>query len=179
MLTDTESFPRWWPAMFLSAETTERGGDGGVGAVTRVGVRMWRPRVFHGVMRVTERRSPSRYGLGLYGDIEGEIAWELSPGADENTTVVQGEHKLVFDGALGALSTGIFSRELRWALSRGEESLALELARRRARDSSERDGVKAPPLPGVTSSLPVTLGVVGALGAVAAGIAMILKRRER
>ncbi|MBI3466865.1 MAG: hypothetical protein HY000_27950 [Planctomycetes bacterium] len=41
----------------------------------------------------------------------------------------------------------IFSANHRWAMNRGEESLRLELARRRARSQEELAGIPLPPQP--------------------------------
>ena len=41
----------------------------------------------------------------------------------------------------------IFGANHRWAMARGEESLNLELARRRATDPVVRDAIKRPPGP--------------------------------
>ncbi|HEY1905085.1 MAG TPA: hypothetical protein VGG91_03530 [Myxococcaceae bacterium] len=41
----------------------------------------------------------------------------------------------------------VFAANHRWAMARGEESLALELRRRRARTDAERAAIPAPPGP--------------------------------
>ena len=61
--------------------------------------------------------------------------------------------RLIGPHAFAAGSTGaiperlrpFFAANHRWAMARGEESLALELRRRRARTEAERQAIPAPP----------------------------------
>ena len=52
-----------------------------------------------------------------------------------------------FAGALGPLLRPLFTANHLWAMRRGEESLALEVARRRAGSEAERAAVPPPPAP--------------------------------
>ena len=54
----------------------------------------------------------------------------------------------------------IFSANHHWAMRKGEESLRLELARRRATTAAERARIPAPPAATTTSSLPLLGGIV-------------------
>ena len=54
----------------------------------------------------------------------------------------------------------IFSANHYWAMARGEESLKLELARRRATTQEERSQVSAPPMPTSNPSIPLTLATL-------------------
>jgi len=70
----------------------------------------------------------------------------------------------------------IFEANHRWAMTQGEDSLVLELARRRATSDVQRREV--PPPPG-----PTTLAGVALLGAAAAGVGgvayLIYRSRRR
>ncbi|HUX88422.1 MAG TPA: hypothetical protein VMW65_15580 [Chloroflexota bacterium] len=68
----------------------------------------------------------------------------------------------------------VFAANHRWAMARGEESLTIELARRREKTAAKRMQIPAPPGP---ASLSLGSLVVG-LAAVA-GTLMLLRRRLR
>jgi len=83
----------------------------------------------------------------------------------------------VHRGVMNALH-GMFARDQRWGFERGEESVALELQRRRARSDEARAMIAAPPGPTTRSTLPITLGLSGVVGVVA-GAAVLVARRPR
>jgi hypothetical protein len=77
--------------------------------------------------------------------------------------------------SLSFLLKPIFEANHRWAMARGEESLRLELARRRA--PSETARAQLPPPPG-----PVTyagLVLIGGVAAVGAALAYLVSRSRR
>jgi hypothetical protein len=74
---------------------------------------------------------------------------------------------------LSFLLRPVFAANHHWAMARGEESLKLELLRRRAASDEERARIPAPPGPTTTSSVPLLLGLlelVAALGLLVRGL---------
>jgi len=63
-----------------------------------------------------------------------------------------------------------------WAMARGLESLKLELLRRRAESAEQRAKVPAPPPATPRTAMPLLMGAVGLVSAVA-GAAVLWRRR--
>ncbi|MEZ4405753.1 MAG: SRPBCC family protein [Polyangiales bacterium] len=181
ILSQPEELPRWWPSVYLAVEELDLGDESGVGRVVRFHTKGWLPYTLDWTARVTEVDRPGRVRLAAYGDLEGEGHWTLT--ADGAFT------DIVYDWKVSALKSllrsgsffarPVFERNHQWAMARGEESLKLEILRRRARNEAERRAVPAPPPPTADSSLAMLLGAVGAVSAVAAGAAVIWRRRPR
>jgi hypothetical protein len=107
---------------------------------------------------------------------EGRGGWEITQ--DGATTVATFTWEGVVHRAVMRAFAGVFTRDQAWAFARGEESVALELARRRARTDEARARVDDPPAPTTRSPLPFTLGLSGLIGVVA-GAAVLLARRPK
>ena len=99
--------------------------------------------------RVTEAERPQRIALDAMGDFVGRGVWTFAP--REGGTDVSFDWRLRAEKPLlRALSFAlkpVFSANHRWAMARGEDSLRLELPRRRARSPEERARIPAPPGP--------------------------------
>jgi hypothetical protein len=85
----------------------------------------------------------------------GRGVWTISPAAEGAEVVydwrIRAEKPLL--RSLSFLLKPLFSANHEWAMARGEESLRLELARRRAASEEERARIPAPPGP-TPGSLP-------------------------
>jgi hypothetical protein len=90
--------------------------------------------------------------------------------------VVRAEKPLL--RALSPLFRPLLAANHRWAMRKGEESLALELARRRAATPAERASIPAPPPP-VSPSPLVLIGAGAALGLAAYGLLKLAFPRRR
>lgn len=119
ILTDPLSLPRWWPSVYLAV----------------------RPEGDHfqlhtrGLLPYTLRWSFRPRGLGIqaWGDLEGHGQWSLEQAG--STTLVYYDwtvraHKPILR-YLSFLLKPFFAANHRWAMAQGEESLRLELRRRR------------------------------------------------
>ena len=176
VLADPEDYARWWPAAFVASYEVERGDDAEVGRVVALESKGFFPSIYRWSLRTTEVRRPERVAFETFGDLEGRGAWALSQ--DGPTTLAtfswEGEVHRAVMRAFG----GVFTRDQAWAFARGEESVALELARRRARTDEARARIDDPPAPTTRSPLPFTLGLSGLIGVVA-GAAVLLARRPK
>jgi hypothetical protein len=108
--------------------------------------------------RVTESRSPYGFTIEALGDFVGRGIWTFAQDGDQVDVTydwkIRAEKPLL--RRLTFLLRPIFEANHRWAMARGEESLRLELARRRAATPEER--ARVPPPPGPTTTMPWLLG---------------------
>ncbi|MFP5263108.1 MAG: SRPBCC family protein [Blastocatellia bacterium] len=149
ILKDAAALPRWWPSVYLDVQVLEQGDESGVGEVVSLYTKGWLPYTLTWQFRVTESDYPHGFSLEALGDLTGRGAWALErDGAHVNVTY---DWKVTADKpllrALSFLLKPIFSANHRWAMSRGEESLKLELARCRARTPEEMARIPLPPGP--------------------------------
>jgi len=137
ILGNAEDLRRWWPSVYLDVKEH----DGIVDLFTKG----WLPYTLRWSFRVTERR-PDGFALEAIGDFVGRGVWHLEQDGDfadiEYDWRIRAEKPLlrIFSFILKPL----FAANHRWAMSRGEESLVIELAR--------RHGEAAPAPPGPTPS---------------------------
>jgi hypothetical protein len=150
VLGDPVGLKRWWPSVYLEVRELEPGDP-----VTHVGryielfTKGWLPYTLRWRFRVTESRGDAGFALVADGDFVGTGVWTLKQEGD--TVDVQYDWRIRADKPLLRYGTPIFRPIFgvnhRWAMARGEESLRLELMRRRARTDAERLAVPAPPGP--------------------------------
>jgi hypothetical protein len=166
ILSDARELPRWWPAVYLRAEELESGGEHGAGRRVRVHTKGWLPYTLDWEFRVTESRPPHGFSLEAEGDLAGAGEWTLEP--DGAFTAIAYDWRIRAEKpllrALTPLLRPLLEFNHRWAMARGEESLSLEISRRRCATPAERARIPAPPPP-TGSAVPV---LVSALGVAAA-----------
>jgi hypothetical protein len=135
--------------VYLEVEQKEPGGAGGVGRLISLRAKGWLPYTLRIDFRTTESRSPYGFTLQASGDLEGVGVWSFEQdGAAVNITYdwrILANKPLI--RALSFLLKPIFAFNHRWTMRRGEESLKLELARRRARTPEEAARIPSPPGP--------------------------------
>lgn len=176
VLADVEHYARWWPAAFAASYEVEPGGDDESGRVVAVESKGFLPSVLRWSLRTRSVQRPERVEFETFGDLEGEASWEVQ--VEGATTVARWRWRGTVHRPLLRLFASIFARDQAWAFARGEESVALELARRRARSDEARARIDAPPGPTSRSPLPFTLGLSGVVGVVV-GAAVLLVRRPK
>ena len=155
ILTDTVSLPQWWPSVYLDVTMQKPGLEDGTGKVVRLLTRGWLPYCLDWTLRVTESRHPHGFTLEAAGDFNGRGNWDFK---QEGSRVhIRYDWKIRADKPLlRTLSFAfkpVFRANHRWAMQRGEESLQLELARRRARCAEQLARIPAPPGPARYSAL--------------------------
>jgi hypothetical protein len=181
VLRDPAELPRWWPAVHLEAEEVAPGEPGGVGRVVRLRTRGWLPYTLDWSLRITESREPLGFAFEAEGDFEGRGDWNLeSAGAWVGVVF---DWRVETRKPLLRLLAPVFRPALeqnhRWAMRRGEESLKLELERRRSASEWERERIAVPPGPAERSGW-ILLGVgAGLLALLAASGAAARRRRRR
>ena len=155
-------FPRWWPSVYLQTDELDPGDVSGIGRRVSLHTKGWLPYTLRWESCSTESSKPQRLAISASGDFVGRGVWTLNQDGDFVN--------LVFDWELTAdkpllrylsfLLKPLFAANHRWAMARGFESLKLELARRHARTSQERDQIPAPPRPNKSSALWLVTGAV-------------------
>ena len=125
VLSDAHALPRWWPDVYLSVEEIEP-------KVYSLHTRGKLPYTLRWCFQVTESNPPNGFSLKAWGDLEGTGKWTFT--RDGHDTRI---HYLWIVNAnkpilrwLSPILKPVFEANHRWAMSRGEESLKRELARR-------------------------------------------------
>ena len=181
VLSEVRELPRWWPSVYLDVEELSPGDEHGVGKRARLHTKGWLPYTLGWELTVVESRHPHGFTIEAEGDLAGRGVWTLEPaGAWTRITydwAVRAKKPLL--RALSPFFRPLLEANHRWAMRKGEESLALELARRRASTPAERARIPAPP-PAVNPSPLLVVGAGAALGLAAYGfVRLVFPRRRR
>jgi hypothetical protein len=149
ILADAVSLPRWWPSVYLAVTNLEPNDARGVGGLYELHTKGWLPYTLRWRFRVLEADRPRRIALEAQGDFVGRGVWTLGDG--DGATSAEYDWRIAAAKPLlrrlTFLLRPIFAANHHWAMRRGEESLRLELARRRADTAEERARVPRPPPP--------------------------------
>lgn len=149
IIEDVLSLPAWWPSVYFEVKELEPGTEHGLGKLISLRAGGWLPYTLRINFRTTESRYPSGFSMDATGDLEGKGIWIFEPeGAFVNVTYdwTIRANKSIID-KLSFLLKPIFRSNHNWTMKRGEESLKLELLRRRAQTSEELARIPPPPGP--------------------------------
>ncbi|QIF02722.1 SRPBCC family protein [Roseimicrobium sp. ORNL1] len=150
VLYDGTSLPRWWPSVYLETNVVNQGGPDGVGASMDFFTKGWLPYTLRWRSTITEVNRPDSFSLAAAGDLTGTGEWQFAQ-KDDNEVEILFDWRIRADKpilrSLSWLCKPVFSANHRWAMRKGEESLKLELLRRRALDEAARAAIPAPPQP--------------------------------
>jgi hypothetical protein len=155
IIEDALALSAWWPSVYFEVKELEPGGEGGVGKLVRLRAGGWLPYTLRINFRTTESRYPNGFTMDATGDLEGKGIWAFQQdGPFVNVTYdwTIRANKPIID-KLSFLLKPIFRSNHNWTMKRGEESLQLELLRRRAPTKEEAAAVPAPPRPSLVVRL--------------------------
>ena len=160
VLDDVQALPRWWPSVYLAVTGLAEGGvDGAVDGVgRRVHMRTtgWLPYTLQWESVLCEPITEHGFALTAEGDLNGTGRWTFEQDGPEVVLTfdwrVSAGKPLV--RRLGWLFKPLFTANHRWAMARGEESLRLELRRRRAGTPTTAGAIPSPPGPTFRHFLP-------------------------
>ena len=142
-------YVRWWPAVWLRVEILEPGDADGIGGRARLTTKGYLPYILTWEGTTLEKTFPRRKVSRATGDFEGHGVWTFRP--DGSFVDVEYNWEIIADKPLlkyfSFLFRPLFAFNHNWAMVRGEESLRLELARRRAKSPEELARIPAPPAP--------------------------------
>ena len=147
VLRDAEALPRWWPAVYLAIRPLAPGDADGVGREVDLHTKGYLPYTLRWRLLITEPITHHGFALEARGDLDGTGRWTF---VQDGPEVV-----ITYDWRISAtkpllkkltwLLRPFFAANHVWAMRRGEESLKLELRRRRAATQADRDRVPPPP----------------------------------
>jgi Polyketide cyclase / dehydrase and lipid transport len=151
VLGESAAMPRWWPSVYLSAEPVAGGPEPAPGSPrpTRLHTKGWLPYTLRWTLTVTEPVTPRGFALTAAGDLNGTGRWTFEPDGPETVITYHwrvNAAKPLLRRLSWLLKPG-FAANHRWAMARGQESLALELRRRRAAAGTTANGASAVPPP--------------------------------
>ena len=179
VLSGTRSLAEWWPSVYLEADELNAANAQGVGRRIRVVTKGWLPYTLRWEFVTVESRYPYGFTLAAAGDFNGRGVWTfVQEGPDVVMTYdwrLEVEKPLVKQ--LSFLLKPLFESNHRWAMARGEESLKIELARRRAMSADARAAIPPPPGPVTYAGAALVVGVA-AVGA-SLGYLILRSRRRR
>ena len=175
ILGDAPSLSRWWPSVYLAVEQLRPPDAHGVGRRVRLHTKGWLPYTLRWEFEVVESRYPYGFTIVANGDFDGRGVWTFEQdGALVNVAYdwrIRAQKPLLRN--LSFLLKPLFEANHRWAMRQGEESLKLELARRRATTDAARAQIPAPPGPVTYAAAALIAGVA----ATAAGLGYLIYRR--
>jgi Polyketide cyclase / dehydrase and lipid transport len=149
-LQNAEDLPRWWPSVYLDTKIREKGSDDGVGKVVELYTKGWLPYTLVWKLRVLKTEYPRGYSIEALGDFVGNGVWTFTQISPKTCEVVY-DWKIRAEKPFLKLMTPflkpIFSANHLWAMRKGEESLRLELQRRRTVSLEEKMKIPAPTMP--------------------------------
>jgi hypothetical protein len=177
VLGDFAALPRWWPSVYLDVWEVRPPDAQGLGRRIKTVTKGWLPYTIRWELEIVESRYPNGFAIVASGDFEGRGVWTF----EQRGSMVE----MTYDWRLRAekpllrnlsfLLKPLFEANHRWAMAKGEESLRLELARRRATSDAARASVPAPPGPVTYAGVAIVAGAA----AVGAGLAYLLVRSRR
>ncbi|WP_404595783.1 SRPBCC family protein [Paenarthrobacter histidinolovorans] len=149
VLGDAGTLKQWWPSVYLDVTRVSPGGPEGVGASFDLHTKGWLPYTLRWRLTVTEPVTLDGFALTAKGDLNGTGRWTFA--SDGPETVITYDWRVSTAKPLlrrlSWLLKPAFSANHHWAMAQGEESLKLELRRRR---SGSAGSVPAPPGPTFT-----------------------------
>jgi len=149
ILEDALSLPRWWGSVYFEVKQLEPGGEHGVGRLISLRAGGWLPYTLRINFRTTESRYPYGFSMEATGDLEGRGVWTFEQeGRFANVTydwTIRANKRII--EVFSFLLKPVFRSNHNWTMRRGEESLKLELLRRRAQSSAELERIPAAPGP--------------------------------
>ena len=165
IIADGPSLARWWPSVYLDVRELEPGDERGLGKVISLYTKGWLPYTLRWQFRVSEIAADG-FTIEAWGDFVGRGIWRFEQQGEWASITYDWKIRAAKPllSRLSFLLKPIFAANHRWAMAQGEESLKLELARRRASSPAERARIPPPPPPTSSSPLPPLILLVGAVG---------------
>ena len=149
VLSDARALPQWWPSVYLSVAPRANGEPGEVGSVSDLHTKGWLPYTLKWSLTITEPITDSGFALSADGDLAGTGRWTFVQAGPE-VVITYDWRDTATKPLLRRLSWLLrpaFAANHRWAMARGEESLRLELRRRRSATAGQRADIPPPPGP--------------------------------
>lgn len=151
ILDDVEELPRWWPAVYLDLRILKPGDPDGKGKEVELYTKGWLPYSLRWKFKRIEKIFPYTLALEAFGDLKGYGVWNIRAIDNSEFCRLTYDWKVLADKPilkyLSFLLKPLFSANHHWAMRKGEESLKLEILRKRAKTEEERSKIPVPPPP--------------------------------
>jgi hypothetical protein len=177
VLGDPLALARWWPSVYLDVQELQPPDANGLGRRVRLHTKGWLPYTLTWEFEVVESRYPHGFTIVASGDFDGRGVWAIQQNGSSVDIAydwrIRAEKPLLRN--LSFVLKPIFEANHRWAMARGEESLRIELARRRATSDAMRAQLPAPPGPVTYAGI----GLVASIVAVGGALIYLVNRARR
>jgi hypothetical protein len=178
ILGDPLALPRWWPSVYLDVQELRPPDSSGLGRRVALHTKGWLPYTIRWEFEVIASNYPHGFTIAASGDFDGRGVWSFTQ--DGSFVDITYDWRLRAEKPLLRRLSGVlkpvFEANHRWAMAQGEESLKLELLRRRASSAAARAAVPAPPGPVTYAGAALVAGAA----AIGAGLAyLIIRSRKR
>ena len=181
LIGDPLLLPRWWPSVYLSVEELSPPGPGGVGRRVRLRTKGWLPYTLGWELVVVESSYPHGFRLEASGDLVGRGVWTFRQ--DGPDVAIEYDWRVDLEKAwlrrLSPLLRPLLEANHRWAMAQGEQSLVLELARRRATTPEAQAAIPPPPGPVTLAGAGLLAAGIGAVAGLAWALAPARSRKNR
>lgn len=148
ILGNAPDLARWWPSVYLDVRELQPGDANSIGKVVDLFTKGWLPYTLRWQFQVTENRQPHGFSLEASGDFVGRGDWTFAQDGEWVDVIyhwrVRADKPLL--RYLSFIMKPIFAANHYWAMRKGEESLKLELQRRRAAPQAQAN-IPDPPGP--------------------------------
>lgn len=152
IIEDSRSLTEWWPAVYLQVEELAPGDADGVGRIVSLLTKGFLPYRLRWQFITQEKRPSEQITLLATGDFLGRGVWTFT--ADGPHCLIEFDWEITAEKpllrALTPVLRPLFSANHRWAMAVGQQSLRLELQRRRIADPVMRAAIPKPPGPAPT-----------------------------
>lgn len=177
ILGDPLSLTRWWPSVYLDVWEVRPADARGIGRRVKLHTKGWLPYTIRWEFEVTESHYPNGFTIVANGDFDGRGVWTFTQdGAFVDIFYdwrIRAEKPLLKN--LSFVLRPIFEANHRWAMAQGEESLKLELARRRLSSDAARAQVPPPPPPTTFAGI----GLIAGAAVIGGTLVYLLSRASR
>jgi len=137
VLGDPLQLTRWWPSVYLDVREIEPPDAHGLGRRVALLTKGWLPYTITWEFQVVASDYPNGFTIVATGDFDGRGVWIFQQ--DGAFVDVSYDWRLRVEKPLlkhlSFLLKPVFAANHRWAMKQGEQSLSLELERRRASSS--------------------------------------------
>lgn len=151
ILEEAEQLPRWWPAVYLEVMTTKPNNSAGIGREVSLYTKGWLPYTLRWQSRLLAKDYPHGFSIEAFGDLQGEGTWTFEQAPDGVHCLITYVWRVAANKPIlryfSFLLKPLFAANHHWAMQTGEQSLQLEIKRRRAKTQEEQAQIPKPPPP--------------------------------
>lgn len=162
-------YSSWWPGVYMESKELVPGDGHMVGRVVEFYEHAFLPMNIRWRAKVLSSDWPNSMNIEAMGALRGTGLWKLEQnGKNVDITLDWRVHtSSPVEKYLSPIVRPVARLNHNWAMKRGEQSLRLELQRRRAKTEAERASIPPPPGPAFTTT-PLAAAGLGGLAIIAA-----------